>query len=297
MSQEQVTSRFGARREEWSRRFAQFKRNKLSVFGSLLIVSAVVLAVAAPVIVPYPGAATGDVNLDQIHEEPSAKHLFGTDGAGRDIFSRTVFGIRTSLKIGLSVLVIAVGIGVPLGLIAGYIPGWPRSIIMRLSDSLLAVPPLLLAMAVTTTLGQNLTNAITGIAVVWWPWYTRLVSAEVMKIKQEEFIEASEALGASKYRIVTREILPNVTTPIFVKGTLDLGFAILLGAALSFLGMGAQAPTPDLGTMMAQSREFLPEVWWAITFPGIALFLIVLGFNLLGDGLQDLLDVETEGGR
>lgn len=283
--------------EQWQRRFAQFKSNKLTLVGGFVVVLLVVLGLGASWIVPYPEAATGSVALDRIHSAPSMTHLFGTDAAGRDVLSRTMFGIRTSLRIGVSVLGIAIGIGVPLGLIAGYATGIPRTVIMRAADSFISIPPLVLALAVTTTLGANLTNAIIGIAIVWWPWYTRLVSAEVRRVKQEEFVEANRVLGASDFRIVAREIFPNVTTPILVKGTLDMGFAILIGAALSFLGLGAQPPTPDLGTMMANSRQYLPEVWWTITFPGIALFLTVFGFNLLGDGFRDLFDVEVKGGR
>jgi len=283
--------------EKWKRRVARFKSNTLTLVGGFVVVLLTVLALGAPWIVPYPGAATGNIALDQIHKSPSTTHLFGTDAAGRDVFSRTIFGIRTSLRIGVSVLGIAIGIGVPLGLIAGYVTGLPRAVIMRAADSFISIPPLVLALAVTTTLGANLTNAIIGIAVVWWPWYTRLVSAEVQRVKQEEFVEANRVLGASDFRIIVREILPNVTTPILVKGTLDMGFAILIGAALSFLGLGAQPPTPDLGTMMANSRQYLPEVWWGITLPGVALFLTVLGFNVLGDGFRDLFDVEMEEGR
>lgn len=283
--------------EKWGRRFAQFKSNTLTIVGAVVILLLLVLAVGAPWLAPYPGAATGDVALDRIHEPPSAAHLFGTDAAGRDVLSRALFGIRTSLRIGVSVLGIAIGIGVPLGLVAGYATGFTRTVIMRCADVFISIPPLVLALAITTTLGANLTNAIVGIAVVWWPWYTRLVSAEVQKVKQEEFVEANQVLGASDFRILVREIFPNVTTPILVKGTLDMGFAILIGAALSFLGLGAQPPTPDLGTMMANSRQYLPEVWWGITFPGITLFLTVFAFNLLGDGFRDLFDVEVEGGR
>lgn len=265
--------------------------------GTSLIVVLILLAVLAPFVVPHPGAATGNVQLDRTLESPSQEHLFGTDDAGRDILSRTVFGIQTSLKIGVAVLGVAIGIGVPLGLIAGFSTGLTGSAIMRTADIFISIPPLVLAMAVTTTLGASLVNAIIGISIVWWPWYTRLVSAEVRKVKQEEFVKASQVLGASKFRIIVREILPNVTTPILVKGTLDMGFAILVAAALSFLGLGAQPPTPDLGTMMANGRQYLPSVWWIISFPGVVLFLIVFGFNLLGDGLRDLFDVETEGGR
>jgi len=283
--------------EKWERRVAQFKSNTLTLVGGFVVTLLVVLALGAPWIAPYPGAATGNIALDQIHQPPSMTHLFGTDAAGRDVFSRALFGIRTSLRIGVSVLGIAIGIGVPLGLIAGYATGFPRTVIMRAADSFISIPPLVLALAVTTTLGATLTNAIIGIAVVWWPWYTRLVSAEVQRVKQEEFVEANRVLGASDFRIVVREILPNVTTPILVKGTLDMGFAILIGAALSFLGLGAQPPTPDLGTMMANSRQYLPEVWWGITFPGIVLFLTVFGYNVLGDGISDLFNVEVEEGR
>ena len=287
---EQRTTRTG----EWRKIWFRFRQSTLSVVGLAIVVALVLAAALAPALAPYPQHAGVFVDFDHALRPPAGRNWLGTDDAGRDIFSRILFGARISLTLGVVVLVIAVGLGVPLGLIAGYWGGRPGDWIMRITDVFLAIPPIALALVVTAALRPTLTNAMIAIAFAWWPWYTRLVYGQVLSLKEQAFVEASRGLGASRWRIAFREILPNAWSPIIVKLTLDMGFVILTGSGLSFLGLGAQPPTPEWGTMIAEGRTYLPGVWWAATFPGLAIFVAVLGFNLLGDGLRDVFDVEIE---
>jgi peptide/nickel transport system permease protein len=270
----------------------------MSVVGLGLILVFVLIAVFAPWIAPYPQDAgyAGEpaVHFDQKFEPPSSEHLFGTDQAGRDIFSRVLFGTRLSLQIGVVVLAAAVSIGVPVGLVAGYLGGGVGMALMRVTDVFLSVPPLVLALSVSVALEPTLTNAMLAIAAVWWPWYARLTYGEVLSVKKETYVEASRGVGATSFRTIFRDILPNVLAPITVKMSLDMGYAILVASALGFLGLGAQPPIPEWGTMVSQGRDYLPRQWWYSTFPGLAIFLIVLGFNFLGDGLRDIFDVEVQ---
>ncbi len=282
------------RREEWRRAWYRMRRSAVSLVGLAIVLIVVLAAIFAPYITPYPEDAGNAVHFANAQEPPSLKHPFGTDEIGRDVLTRVIFGARISLVLGVVVLSIAIGIGVPLGLIAGYWGGRVSTIIMRVTDIFLAIPPLVLALAVSAALTPNLTTSMVAIAFGWWPWFTRLVYGEVLSVKQELFVEAAYSLGASRLRIAFKEILPNVLSPILVKGTLDMGFVILIGASLSFLGLGAQPPTPAWGTSIAEGRVYLPGVWWTATFPGLAIFITVLGFNLLGDGLRDIFDVEVE---
>lgn len=268
-------------------------RNPLSVVGILIIATVILSGVFAPVVAPYPTANTGIPHFEDQTEAPSGDHLMGTDRLGRDIFSRVLYGARISILMGVVVLTIAIGIGVPLGLVAGYLGGWVGTVIMRVTDIFLAIPPIVLALAVAALVEPTLWNAMIAIAFAWWPWYTRLTNGEVLSVKQEEFIEASESIGASWPRITFREILPNILAPITVKASLDMGFVILVGAALAFLGLGATPPTPSWGAMIAQGRDYITTYWWMSTFPGLAISFTVLGFNFLGDGLRDLFDVEV----
>lgn len=284
--------------ENLNRLWSRFSSNYLSVVGTLMILFVCALAVFAPYIAPYPGDASGTVKFDQKFEPPSAEHPFGTDSSGRDVLSRIIFGARVSLMTGVIVLSLAISFGVTVGLIAGYVGGWPNLVIMRVTDVFLSVPAILLAMAVTAILGPNLTNALIAIAFHWWTWYARIVQGEVLSIKEEEYVEASQSLGASWFRTAKNEVLPNVLTPVTVKATLDMGFVILVGAGLGFLGLGAQPPTPEWGVMVAQGRDSLLSAWWVSTFPGLMISFTVIGFNLLGDGLRDMLDVDLgEGGE
>ena len=272
----------------------RFKKNILSIVGLGLIIFVILLAIFAPLITPYPEDVTGKIHLERMYQPPSIQFPFGTDEAGRDVLSRVIFGSRISLTLGLIVLSIAVGIGVPLGIIAGYIGGWLEVLIMRITDIFLSIPSIVLALAVSAVLSPTLQNCMFAIAFSWWPWYARLAYGESLSIKKEDFVEVAESIGASRTRIMVREILPNMLPALIVKITLDMGFAILTGAALGFLGLGAQPPTPEWGTLISIGRNRLPDVWWTTTFPGIAIFLTVLGFNLFGDGLRDYFDVESE---
>lgn len=268
--------------------------NTLSIIGVLMILTVVFTAIFAPYIAPYPSDAGTGVHYDRISEPPSLNHPMGTDQAGRDILSRVMFGARMSLTMGFVVLSIAVSIGVQLGLIAGYVGGYTQSVIMRTTDIFLSVPPILLAMAVAAVLSPSRINVMIAIAFAWWPWYTRIVHGEVLSMKEEEFVEASESLGAGRLRVMFKELLPNMVAPITVKATLDFGFVILVGAGLAFIGLGAQPPTPSWGSMIAQGRSNINTAWWMATMPGLAISFTVLGWNLLGDGLRDVFDVDVQ---
>jgi peptide/nickel transport system permease protein len=270
----------------------RFSRNPGAVIGLVIVVTCVLAAVFAQWITPYPDHVGAVVDFRNRHQPPSWDHWFGTDNVGRDIFSRVIFGMQVSLTLAFVVLIIAVPFGTLLGLLAGYFGGWTETIIMRLTDIALAMPPLIMALAVAAVLEPSLMNAMLAIAALWWTWHTRLIYSLVRQIRSQEYIEAAETLGASKAHILFREILPNCVSAIAVKTSLDAGFVILIGASLSFLGLGIQPPTPDLGTMVADGASFLPGNWWQSMLPGAAILFVALGFNLLGDGLRDLFDVE-----
>jgi len=272
----------------------RFFRSPLSIIGLAIILLISVVAVFAPFIAPYPGDAKNAVHFGDSFQSPNFAHPFGTDEVGRDVLSRVIFGSRLSLKIGIVVLGVSVLIGIPLGLIAAYVGGAWEVVIMRVTDVFLSVPPLVLALAVGAVFKPSLTNSMIAISFTWWPWYVRLAYGEGLSIKEEDFVEVCESVGASKFHIMFREILPNMASTMLVKITLDMGYAILMGASLGFLGVGAQPPTPAWGTMVSLGRVHLSRAWWLATFPGLAIFLTVLGFNLFGDGLRDLLDVEME---
>jgi peptide/nickel transport system permease protein len=268
----------------------RFTRNRLSVIGLSLVLILVVVAISAPLWVPYPGDVTGDVHMSDRLKPPSAAHLFGTDDAGRDVFSRTVMATRVSFEVGIIILVVAISIGVTLGAIAGYFGGWVDEVIMRLTDIMLTFPGIFLALAITAALGRGVVNAMLALSITWWPGYCRLVEAQMLKMREEDFVLGARAIGAGNTRIIMRHILPNLLTAIIVKASMDFGFAVLNLAALGFIGVGVQPPEPDWGTMISQGRRFIPDRWWYSTFPGLFMFITVLGFNLLGDGLRDLLD-------
>jgi peptide/nickel transport system permease protein len=270
----------------------RFSRNPTAVIGLVIVVVSILAALLAPHITPYPDHVGAIVDFRNRHQPPSAEHWFGTDNVGRDILTRVIFGLRVSLMLAFVVLIIAVPFGTVLGLLAGYFGGWTEIIIMRLTDIALALPPLIMALAVAAVLEPSLMNAMLAIASLWWTWHTRLVYSMVRQIRALEYVEAAETLGASKTHILFREILPNCVSAIAVKTSLDAGFVILIGASLSFLGLGIQPPTPDLGTMVSDGASFLPDYWWESLLPGSAILFVALGFNLLGDGLRDLFDVE-----
>jgi peptide/nickel transport system permease protein len=275
--------------QNWRR----FSRNPTASIGVAIVVIVVLAALLAPWIAPHPEHVGAVVNFRARHQPPSAQYWFGTDDVGRDIFSRVLFGYRISLMLAAVVLGLAVPFGVMLGLVAGYFGGWAETVIMRLTDIALAIPPLVMALAITAVLTPNLTHAMFAIAALWWTWHTRLIFSITRTLRNQEFVEAARMLGASAFHILFRELLPNCASAILVKVSLDFGFVILIGAALSYLGLGVQPPTPDLGTMVAGGADFLPDRWWESLLPGAAILFVALGFNLLGDGLRDLYDVES----
>lgn len=259
----------------------------LTVLGLFIVLVILIAASFAPLIATH---SPTEVDLLSKLEAPSAEHYFGTDEVGRDIFSRIIYGTRISLRIGLLVVLIAFPIGTILGAIAGYAGGRVDQVIMRITDVFLSFPGIILAMSIAAALGPSIENVMLALAATWWPWYTRIVRSSVLSIKHSEFIEASRALGANPFRILFKEVIPNSIAPATIQASLDLGFVILSAAGLSFIGLGAQPPSPEWGAMLSNSREILREAWWAATFPGLAILLTVLGFNLLGDGLNDVMD-------
>jgi peptide/nickel transport system permease protein len=283
----------GRRRASLGRSWYKFSRNPISIVGLATVLLVSFLAVFAPWVAPYPEHASAFVDFANASQPPSLQHPFGTDVVGRDILSRIFFGFRFSLSMGVIVLSLVVPPGVVLGLIAGYSQGsWIETAIMRITDIFLAVPPLILALAITSVLTPNLFNAMLAVSLMWWPWYTRLVYGLASTLRNEFFVTSAEAIGASKSHILFREILPNCVSPIFTKMSLDMGWVILLGSALSFVGLGVQPPKPGLGTMVADGSKYLPDQWWISMFPALAIVLVVLGFNLLGDGLRDMFAAE-----
>jgi peptide/nickel transport system permease protein len=212
---------------------------------------------------------------------------------GRDIFSRTLYGSRVSLKTAIIAVALALIIGVPLGAIAGTIGGVLDEVIMRITDVFLSFPPLLLAIVFVSTMGPSLNNAIAAIALSWWPWYTRLVRGQAISLKERKFVQAAETIGTSRLKIIMRHIVPNTISPVIVQASMDMGGVILTVAALSFLGLGAQAPQPEWGLMINVSKNYFPDIWWYSVFPGLAIFITVLVFNLIGDGIREILDPKT----
>lgn len=269
-------------------------RSPTSVVGMVIVGLFVLLAAFGPWLVPYPADGAGAVNMDRMLQAPSAAHWFGTDEMGNDIFTRVILGTRVSLQIGLVITLGAAVIGVPLGVLAGYAGGWVGGAIMRLTDLFLSIPGIILAVAIVAALGPGILNAVIALTLVWWPGYVRLMQSKVLAIKTEPFVEAARALGASTPRILFRYLLPNCVSPLIVKASMDMGAAILGAAGLGFIGLGARAPTPEWGAMLSVARGYLPEWWWYAAFPGLAIYVSVLGFNLLGDGLRDILDPRSQ---
>ena len=288
-----VKKRPSPRRESLKRAWYNFRKSPLSLIGLGISVFCVIVAIFAPFIAPYPEHAGFYINFDEAYQPPNWKHPFGTDAYGRDVLSRVFFGFRFSLMMAGVVLSLVVPPGVVLGLIAGYYRGtWIDMLIMRIADIFIAVPPLVLALAICSVLEPNVFNAMMAVSLMWWPWYTRLVYNTVSSIRNEYYVIAAELLGVKKSYIMFREILPNCMGPILTKVTLDVGWVILIGAALSYVGLGAQPPTPDLGTMVAEGGQYLPQYWWISIFPALAISFIILGFNLLGDGIRDVFAAE-----
>jgi peptide/nickel transport system permease protein len=266
------------------------RSNPLLAVGGALSALIVLAAVLAPLIAPDPADAGSATHPFSVLKPPSAHHWFGTDQVGRDILSRVIYGARVSPLVALFVLLIACAVGIPLGIAAGYFGGWLDDVIMRLTDVVLAFPALLLALALAALLPPSLTSLTIAISATWWPWYTRLIRGQAASVAGRPYIESCRALGISRRRIIFRHILPNAITPLIVQVSLDVGGVILTASALSFLGLGAQDPTPDWGLMVSEGQTYFTTDWWVVTFPGLAILITAFAFNLLGDGLRDLLD-------
>ena len=282
-----------SRRRRLAEFWFYFSENRGAVLGFWLFVLLVIVALLAPVIAPHlPNAQYRDaVLLPPFWEEGgSAVFPLGTDPVGRDMLSRLLYGAQSSLFIGVVVTTIALLGGIFIGVIAGYFGGWIDTVIMRIMDVILAFPSLLLALVLVAVLGPGLTNAMIAIALVLQPHFVRLTRAAVLTEKGREYVTAARVAGAGPMRLMFRTILPNTMAPLIVQATLSFSSAILDAAALGFLGMGAQPPTPEWGTMLAEAREFILRAWWVVTFPGIAILITVLAINLVGDGLRDALD-------
>lgn len=268
-------------------------QNKLSLLAAITLVLIILVAAFSPYIVPYPQDISDEAHIAEKLLPPSASHLMGTDELGRDIFSRVLYGGRISILTAVCAVGISLLIGVPLGAIAGTYGGAVDNVIMRITDIFLSFPPLLLAIALVALMGSGLTNAIIAISLSWWPWYTRLVRGQAISIKGRAFVQAAETIGTSRLKIIFRHILPNCISPVIVQASMDMGGVILTVASLSFLGLGAKAPLPEWGLMISVGRTYFPDKWWYCIFPGIAIFITVLCFNLLGDVIREILDPKT----
>jgi peptide/nickel transport system permease protein len=269
----------------------RFLRHRVAMFGLLVVLIFVLAAVFAPLIADDPTRTSWAA----IRRPPSGTHWMGTDENGRDVWARVVFGARASLMAGVVSVLIAAGIGVPLGLLAGYAGGWTDAVIGRVTDAFLAIPFLILAIALAAFLGPALTNAMIAIGVTTAPVFVRLARAATLDAKVKDHVEAARATGASTLRIVLRHVAPEIVPPVLVQASLAIAAAIIAEAALSFLGLGQQPPAPSWGSMLNSAQRFLTQAPWLAIFPGLAIFLVVLAFNLVGDGLRDALDPRRRG--
>lgn len=270
----------------WAEAWRRLRKNKMAMAALIVMVLLIIVAIFAPVIAPYDYDAN---DLEHSFVYPCAEHLFGTDNLGRDIFSRVIFGSRISLQVGLIAVGIAVLVGGTLGAIAAFYPK-ADNIIMRFMDIFMAIPSLLMAMAITAALGSGTRNLMIAVGLSSMPQYARIMRASVLTVKDQEFVEAAQSIGASNFRIIVRHILPNAFAPLLVQATLGVGNAIMSAATLSFLGMGIQPPTPEWGSLLSTGRNFIRNFWPMTIFPGLAIMLVVYALNILGDGLRDALD-------
>jgi len=273
--------------EELKYTFRRMRQNPLSLLGLSIFVVFVFLAVFAPYVSPYDPIVQ---SLPERLQPPSVTHLFGTDELGRDLFSRVLWGARISLWMGIMVIAISVSVGTVVGVLAGYLGGRFDELFMRITDMFLAFPMLILAMAIAAALGNSLENTMLAISITSWPRYARLMRAQTLSVKEQLYVEAARSVGASKTRIVFKYILPNCLAPIIIQSSLRMGGTILAASGLGFIGFGARPPTPEWGVMISQGRRYIMGQWWISVFPGLAIFIVVLGLNFLGDSLRDILD-------
>lgn len=253
----------------------------------------IVCAFLAPVLAPYPEDAISATHPELALQAPCIEHLFGTDELGRDILSKTVYGIRISLSSALITVIFAMAIGTLLGAIAGALGGIVDEVIMRITDVFLSFPSLLLAIVIASFLGPSLRNAQISMIISWWPWYTRIMRGEAIAIREQPYVKAADTIGTPKWITILKHIIPNGMSPIIIQASMDMGAVVLTVASLGFLGLGAQPPTPEWGLMVSTSKSYFMNAWWYTVFPGLAIFITVLVFNIIGDGLREVMDPKT----
>lgn len=280
-------------REGILKSWSKFSGNILSKAGLTAVTIVIFLAITSPWLAPHPESWGRWVDYSQASKPPNISHLFGTDIYGRDILSRIMYAFRFDLFMVIGCLSIDVIPGTILGLLAGYYRGsLLDNVIMRITDIFLAIPTIILALAVASLLEPNMFNTMMAVASLWWPWYSRLAYSLTCSIRNEYFVQAAELVGASPFHIMFREILPNMLSPIFTKLSLDVGWVILISSTMSYVGLGVQEPLPALGNMVASGSRYMPDYWWMVIFPSLAIAFMIMGFNLLGDGIRDMLSVE-----
>jgi peptide/nickel transport system permease protein len=280
--------------DDYKFRLYLLRRSPLTIFGAIILGCLIIASVFAAWISPYPE----DGMMIEVHPadrllSPSLDHFFGTDPLGRDILSVLMFGCRISLVIAVLIMFLSAVIGIPLGLVAGYRGKIVDEFIMRITDIIMSIPPLLLALLIVSVIGPSINNAIIAISLTQWTRYTRITRGEVLHVKEEKYVTAAKAFGAGDLRVIFRHILPNVLSPLLVQGSMDGGRAILFAASLSFIGMGATPPSPEWGLTLSMARSYMPSYWWYAFFPGLAIMVTVMGFSFLGDGIRDILDPKT----
>ena len=278
---------------EWKLSLFLYNRNLLSRISLILLIVLILIAIFAPVLAPYPEDAGSATHPEIALRGPSLDHPFGTDELGRDILSKVIYGCRISLISAMVTVLFALIIGSFLGAIAGGIGGWVEEVIMRITDIFLSFPPLLLAICITALMGASLEHAQLAMVLSWWPWYTRILRGQAVGIKERQFVKSAEAIGTSSWRIIFKHIVPNCMAPIIIQASMDMGAVIMTLASLGYLGLGAQAPSPEWGLMVNTSKTYIMQAPWYTIFPSMAIFVTVLVFNLIGDGLREVLDPKT----
>ena len=278
---------------EWKLSLFLYTRNLLSRICLILLIVLILIAIFAPLLAPYPGDAGSATHPEFALRGPSWEHPFGTDELGRDILSKVIYGCRISLISAMVTVLFALVIGSLLGAIAGGIGGWVEELIMRITDIFLSFPPLLLAICITALMGPSLEHAQLAMVLSWWPWYTRILRGQAVGIKERQFVKSAEAIGTSNWRIIFKHIVPNCMAPIIIQASMDMGSVIMTLASLGYLGLGAQAPSPEWGLMVNTSKTYIMQAPWYTVFPSLAIFVTVLVFNLIGDGLREVLDPKT----